>query len=303
MRRETLEVLACPECHGRLEPPDHAVVSLACTSCGARFAVDNDVPRLVPRGGRDERWGEWDEKQALGLIEYEQSDPPAGYFHDVAVEFGHFAELHGTVLDVGCGIGDAAPYVPSTEVANYIGLDPLDGRGGHGFDFIQGIGEQLPIRDAVFDYVVSATSLDHVVEPDRVLSEARRVLKPGGRLALWIAVVDEDAILHCWWRPPFEPRAAFREGGLRRLLGSLWYWSVQAPRKRLVMRVRFRFAPDAVTRDLYADRMRYHFHFFRRVEIENLVAHCGFTILKQRLVESRDYGDSLFVLASPTEKP
>jgi SAM-dependent methyltransferase len=275
---------------------------LACTSCGARFAVEDEVPKLVPRRRGAARWRQWDEKQARGLAEYEQSEPMAGPFQAVAVEFGRFAKLHGTVLDVGCGIGGAPPYVNASEVANYIGLDPLDGRGEHGFDFIQGIGEQLPIRDEVCDYVVSATSLDHVVEPERVLGEARRVLKPGGRLALWIAVVDEDAILHRWWRPPFEPRAAFREGGLRRLLGSLWYWSVVAPAKRLVTRVRFRFAPEAVIRDLYADRMRYHFHFFRRAEVENLVSRSGFTVLKQRLVQDRDYGNSLFVLASPTGK-
>jgi SAM-dependent methyltransferase len=43
-------------------------------------------------------------------------------------------------------------------------------------------GENLPFPDATFDVVYSANVLEHTAEPKKVLSEAVRVLKPGGIL-------------------------------------------------------------------------------------------------------------------------
>ena len=43
-------------------------------------------------------------------------------------------------------------------------------------------GEVLPLDDASFDTVVMTWTLCSVAEPNRVLSEIARVLKPGGRL-------------------------------------------------------------------------------------------------------------------------
>ena len=39
---------------------------------------------------------------------------------------------------------------------------------------------RLPFRDAVFDAVSALDFLEHVTEPERVIAEAARVLKPGG---------------------------------------------------------------------------------------------------------------------------
>jgi len=300
MTAETLALLACPDCGSSFDGQGNPSDRLECSSCGASFNVANGVPNLLPGRDRDDRWREWDEKQALGLAEYEQAEGEGEGFADVAAEFASFAGMRGTILDIGCGIGNAPPYVDRSGDAHYVGLDPLNGRAVHDFEFVQGVGEQLPLRDAVCDFVVSATSLDHVVEPERVLSEAKRVLKPTGFLALWVAVVDEEAILKRWWRPRFHPRVALREGGPRRLLGGFWYWAVTAPRKRLTTRVRFHLDPEGLIRDLYADRMRFHFHFYRQNEVEELLRRCGFAVRKQRVIEDRDRGNSLFVLAGPT---
>jgi len=146
---------------------------------------------------------------------------------------------------------------------------------------------------------VSATSLDHVVDPERVLLEANRVLKSEGSLALWIAVVDEDAILNRWWRPRLDPGAAFRQGGARGLAGNVVHWALVAPARRLAARLRLRLDPEKLIEDLYSERMRYHFRFYRCREVEDLVARCGFRVVKQQLIEDRERGNSLFVLARP----
>jgi ubiquinone/menaquinone biosynthesis C-methylase UbiE len=48
--------------------------------------------------------------------------------------------------------------------------------------FVQGDAARLPFADASFDMVTCQTLLIHVADPSRVLSEMRRVLRPGGLL-------------------------------------------------------------------------------------------------------------------------
>lgn len=47
-------------------------------------------------------------------------------------------------------------------------------------DFHQGVGEQLPFPDGMFDLVISLAVLEHVQDVRKVVQEAFRVLKPGG---------------------------------------------------------------------------------------------------------------------------
>ena len=50
------------------------------------------------------------------------------------------------------------------------------------FDVVAGTGERLPLEDSEFDTVLTTWSLCSVADPIQVLREARRVLRPGGRL-------------------------------------------------------------------------------------------------------------------------
>jgi SAM-dependent methyltransferase len=296
MRPSTRALLACPECRGNLSA-DGAV--LVCASCGARYEETERAAKLLPRPAGEPIWHDWSAKQELGLAEYEQeeerSDP-------LAALFGEFADLRGVVLDIGCGIGRLPEYARAAELDGYVGLDPLNGRHEHDFDFIQGLGERLPIRDTVVDRVVCATSLDHVVDADGVIAEARRVLKPDGALAVWIGVLDEDTLLQPW-RPSLDPIGALRAGGLRQLAGHLWYWALAAPVRRLGLRRRFRRDPEGIVRENFADRMRYHFHFFRPQQLEELLARCGFEVARRRLIKDPQRGSSLFVFARPATGP
>jgi demethylmenaquinone methyltransferase/2-methoxy-6-polyprenyl-1,4-benzoquinol methylase len=51
----------------------------------------------------------------------------------------------------------------------------------HGLDWVTGNAEALPFPDRSFDAYTIAFGLRNVTHIDRALSEARRVLKPGGR--------------------------------------------------------------------------------------------------------------------------
>jgi len=50
------------------------------------------------------------------------------------------------------------------------------------FEFIKADVESLPFSDGWFDLIYSAYVLEHLENPDRVINEAIRVLKAGGRL-------------------------------------------------------------------------------------------------------------------------
>ena len=64
-------------------------------------------------------------------------------------------------------------------VERFVGVDPLRGAQPRAFAFAQAIAEYLPFRDGVFDRVLFATSIDHVLLPELALAEARRVSKSG----------------------------------------------------------------------------------------------------------------------------
>jgi ubiquinone/menaquinone biosynthesis C-methylase UbiE len=53
---------------------------------------------------------------------------------------------------------------------------------------IPGYAEHLPFRNGTFDTVHMRSCLDHFANPHRALLEARRVLKPGGKLVVGLAL-------------------------------------------------------------------------------------------------------------------
>jgi 2-polyprenyl-6-hydroxyphenyl methylase/3-demethylubiquinone-9 3-methyltransferase len=86
------------------------------------------------------------------------------------------------VLDLGCGEG---PFVRMLSGAGYraAGCDIAQGaltRAGKGAYARIGDTLALPFRDSAFDAVWCTEVIEHVMEPLRLLSEASRVVKPGG---------------------------------------------------------------------------------------------------------------------------
>jgi SAM-dependent methyltransferase len=70
--------------------------------------------------------------------------------------------------------------------------------------------EQLGADDASFDAVVSTLVLCSVRDPARVLEEAKRVLRPGGKLVFWEHVAAERPSRLAWQRrlePLWKPVA------------------------------------------------------------------------------------------------
>lgn len=93
-----------------------------------------------------------------------------------------------TVLDFACGTGYGVAYLDVDSRTKVIGLDnAVDAVrrarqrfGAQGAQFVAGDATAFPFGPATFDMVVCLETIEHVADVDRLLSQIRRVLRPGG---------------------------------------------------------------------------------------------------------------------------
>jgi SAM-dependent methyltransferase len=184
-------LVVCPVCHSDLlSKSTGSDVSLSCRKCGREYEVREGLhimlPLPIPDAVMRSKWDSWQQLQQNGLLSYTMA-PEFNLSvgdRDDARAFRDFCNPSGLVLDVGCGPQAFPTYL--TGAARVVGIDPLSGEGRREFGFVQGIGEYLPFRDETFDQIIYASSLDHMIDPKRTLAEARRCLRPDGRINLWI---------------------------------------------------------------------------------------------------------------------
>lgn len=92
-------------------------------------------------------------------------------------------EIKGRILDVGCG---EKPYANLFAATEYIGIDIEQSGHNHSRSNIDVFydGLNIPFEDNSFDSIVCFEVLEHVFEPEKIIQEMYRVLKPGGKLIL-----------------------------------------------------------------------------------------------------------------------
>ena len=112
------------------------------------------------------------------------------------------ATAQGRVLEIGAGTGLNLPYY--TDAVSELVLTEPDApmarrlaKRAPDREIVSARAEALPFPDASFDTVVSTLVLCTVEDPARALAEARRVLRPGGRL-LFIEHVRAEGALAGW---------------------------------------------------------------------------------------------------------
>lgn len=145
-------------------------------------------------------WDEWRKKQQTCEELYSEELPESyQYWGNILIEtFSKFCIVEGSILDVGCGNPDhSVKYFGGTDFY-YMGLDPFISEETSVIPVIRGLAEDLPFGSSSFDNVALISLLDHVVDPEVVISEATRILRFGGCLYIMILVwtdhfdLDED---------------------------------------------------------------------------------------------------------------
>jgi len=111
------------------------------------------------------------------------------------------------VLIVGCGTGADLPFLPddvavlATDYTPAM-LDQARARARPNVQFRPMDGRALALPDASFDAAILHMVLEVVPEPTRCLAEVGRVLRPGGRVAVFDKFLPDGA------RPAWPRRAA-----------------------------------------------------------------------------------------------
>jgi ubiquinone/menaquinone biosynthesis C-methylase UbiE len=131
------------------------------------------------------------------------------------------------LLEVGCGTGAICRFLATLPgIERVTGVDPSElfvGRarelgGDLPLDFVAGDGRELPFGDEQFDALVFHTSLCHMPGCERALGEAYRVLRPGGRLA----VFDGDYATMTFANGNSDPLQSCAEAVLDMLVHDPW---------------------------------------------------------------------------------
>lgn len=113
--------------------------------------------------------------------------------------------VEGKVADIGCGAGNVAKAIKRErpELSVY-GVDLAENaiefakRDPQGVEFRLGVVERLPFEDGELSAVTMFDVLEHVPDPEHVLREINRVLKPGGLFHLVVPLEDEPWTMYRW---------------------------------------------------------------------------------------------------------
>lgn len=157
-------------------------------------ALDGGDEATARAFGRYVRWGYWDDPTtADGTVDdFVRAARRLGLEVAAALplQSGH------RILDVGCGFGGTlVDLVQERPGVALVGLN-IDGRqlarartlldeaGARGVSLVQADATRIPFASGSFDHMLSVEAIFHFPSRRDFLAEARRVLRPGGRLAI-----------------------------------------------------------------------------------------------------------------------
>lgn len=139
------------------------------------------------------------------------------------------------VLDIGCGSGATVHHLRERHGLEAWGIDLEPGRTSE--FLLRGAALALPFRDAAFDGVLLECSLSLMDDPEAVLRECHRILKPAGRILLTdlyargeparlqgcLGIVERRETLEAWVSSQGFPHLHFEDHSepLRALWGQM----------------------------------------------------------------------------------
>lgn len=137
------------------------------------------MPRVAPFESHHQRYEAWFGKHEAAYISELLALRP-------------FVPWEGLGIEIGVGSGRfAAP------LGVQVGIDPspamLVHAAARGIEVVEGVAENLPFEASSFDHALVVTTICFVDSPAKMLVEAHRVLKPGGRLV--IGFIDRESAL------------------------------------------------------------------------------------------------------------
>ncbi|NOH03743.1 MAG: methyltransferase domain-containing protein [Chloroflexi bacterium] len=206
MKRTTLDLLACPCCHGllKLDNADGLTLHsgrLTCSRCGRFFPIVEGIPHFIQPEeltGFNRRFSRMYDLTSWG---YRAFSKIAFAFIGMNEEAGRreitdrLDPRGGKVLEVSIGPGVNLPYIiHRADVGEVFGLDISLGqlkncqryaaKKGWGVDLFLGNAEQLPFKDEAFEGVFHVGGINFFNDKKSAIEEMIRVAKPGARILI-----------------------------------------------------------------------------------------------------------------------
>jgi SAM-dependent methyltransferase len=201
-RHRTLRALACPACHSDVAVTD---TGASCRGCQRVFPVVDGVIDFLPEPAAEPTefsahlfhqtlavGSRYDQKMRTSFVRVLGRDADQAFSPEHEIDYVRgFIGSERPVLDLACGTGrltsQMVAFVSPTEL---IGVD-LSMRqlsacakqpGMHGMLLAHGTALALPFGDESLGAVTLINALQQIPEPQRVLAEIGRCLRPRGRL-------------------------------------------------------------------------------------------------------------------------
>ena len=144
---------------------------------------------------------------------WEAGDGPGEAQRRMATKAAALARLQPgqTVVDAGCGYGEPARLWDAE--CGPLRVVRADINRAHAAGGVCADAQSMPLRDSCADAVIALESSQHFGRLGEFVSEARRVLRPGGRLALALPVATGAALglLRVTWASERHPASAVEE--------------------------------------------------------------------------------------------
>lgn len=210
MRRRTLELLCCPNCHAALhlsyERGDEIVAegSLRCSACGTGFPIENGIAQFISPeelGGPNRRFVRfYDWFSRFEALSFKVSSLPFGGERKARGEVLDRLDPNSErVLEVSVGSGGNLRYLfEQPAVGHVCGLDISAGqlaqcrrlvaREEWPVDLFLATAEKMPFKTESFDCVFHVGGINFFSEKKKAIDEMIRVARPGSK----IVIADES---------------------------------------------------------------------------------------------------------------
>jgi 2-polyprenyl-3-methyl-5-hydroxy-6-metoxy-1,4-benzoquinol methylase len=185
---EVLAILRCLDCQGGLAPGGNGLV---CLQCGREYPLLNGVLRFVDAQNYAGSFGfQWKLYSRTQLDDASSQRSERAFRRRTGFRPEDLAGK--LVLDVGCGMGRFAE-VATRWGAHVVGIDlslasevAAKNLADRSATIFQADVFKLPFAPESFDYIYSIGVLHHTPDCEQAFKALPKLLKPGGRIAIWL---------------------------------------------------------------------------------------------------------------------
>ena len=189
-----LNSLRCPNCFERLQI-NFDQKKLICKICGNSYKKTSNFFEII-----SEKDIGYIERKSLEIwgkdLHKESKKNKVGHIDKIKKKFVEFPRnLSGNVLEVGCGTGADSEYISSlSKVDNIVALDigenckdiAKQNLKNKKLKFVRANCLNIPFQNEQFKFVYSYGVIHHTSNPLKALKEISRVLKPKGKVYLYV---------------------------------------------------------------------------------------------------------------------